>query len=201
MSTAAFDDEPVSMRVTRSFAFLDLCGFTDFVDVHGDEAAVEELAVLRATVRAVASRCGIRIDKWLGDGVMLVGVEPQPLIEAVMAIEARTAGHSQLPLRSGLASGPVIILEGDDYVGSAVNLAARLCDRAKAHQVLASAELAAVLPEGVLSKPMAGMRVRGFTKPVEVVSLTQDGDTVPSLIETGGAAIASLFDALVRRSS
>jgi len=43
--------------------------------------------------------------------------------------------------------------------------------------------------------------VRGFTKPVEVVSLTQDGDTVPSLIETGGAAIASLFDALVRRSS
>jgi len=86
-------------------------------------------------------------------------------------------------------------------VGWAVNLAARLCDKAKAHQVLASAELAAVLPEGVLSKPMAGMRVRGFTKPVEVVSLTQDGDTVPSLIETGGAAIASLFDALVRRSS
>jgi len=200
MSTAAFDDEPASMRVTRSFAFLDLCGFTDFVDVHGDEAAVEELAVLRATVRAVASRCGIRIDKWLGDGVMLGGVETQPLIEAVMAIEARTAGHSRLPLRSGLASGPVIILEGDDYVGSAVNLAARLCDRAKAHQVLASAELAADLPEGVLSKPMAGMRVRGFTKPVEVVSLTQDGDAVPSLIETGGAAIASLFDALVRRS-
>jgi adenylate cyclase len=200
MSNVAFDDEPASMRVTRSFAFLDLCGFTDFVDVHGDEAAVEELAVLRATVRAVASRCGIRIDKWLGDGVMLVGVEPQPLIEAVMAIEARTAGHSRLPLRSGLASGPVIILEGDDYVGSAVNLAARLCDRAKAHQVLASAELAADLPEGVLSKPMAGMRVRGFTKPVEVVSLTQDGEAVPSLRETGGAAIASLIDALVRRS-
>jgi len=199
-SAEMFDDEPVSMRVTRSFAFLDLCGFTDFVDVHGDEAAVEELAVLRANIRAVASRCGIRIDKWLGDGVMLVGVEPQPLIEAVMAIEARTAGHSRLPLRAGLASGPVIILEGDDYVGSAVNLAARLCDRARAHQVLASAELADDLPAGVKGKPMAGMRVRGFVKPVEVVSLSQEGDAEPSLIETGGAAIASLFDALVRRS-
>ena len=194
------------MRVTRTFAFLDLCGFTDFVDVHGDEAAVEELSALRATVRDVASRCGIRVDKWLGDGVMLVGVEPQPLIEAVMAIEARTAGlaptgRKRLPLRAGVASGPVIILEGDDYVGRAVNLAARLCDRARAHQVLAAADLTASLPAGVTGKAMAGMRVRGFNRPVEVVSLSQETDGEPSLIETGGAAIASLFDALVRRSS
>ena len=61
---------------------------------------MEELSALRANVRDVASRCGIRVDKWLGDGVMLVGVEPQPLIEAVMAIDARTAGHSRLPLRA-----------------------------------------------------------------------------------------------------
>src|SRR3979490_434475 len=109
MRPAECEDEPASMRVTRTFAFLDLCGFTDFVDVHGDEAAVEELSALRTTVRDVASRCGIRVDKWLGDGVMPVGVESQPLIEAVMAIEARTAGHSRLPLRAGVASGPVII--------------------------------------------------------------------------------------------
>ena len=95
----------------------------------------------------------------------------------------------------------MIILEGDDYVGRAVNLAARLCDRARAHQVLAAADLAADLPEGVKSKAMAGMRVRGFIRPVEVVSLAQESDAEPSLIETGGAAIASLFDALVRRTS
>jgi class 3 adenylate cyclase len=201
MSNVEFEDETASMRVTRTFAFLDLCGFTDFVDVHGDEAAVEELAALRTTVRDVASRCGVRVDKWLGDGMMLVGVESQPLIEAVMAIEARTAGHSRLPLRGGVASGPVILLEGDDYVGRAVNLAARLCDRARAHQVLAAADLADDLPDGVKSKAMAGMRVRGFIRPVEVVSLAQEGDAEPSLIETGGAAIASLFDALVRRTS
>ena len=35
-------------RVRRTFAFIDLCGFTDFVDEHGDHGAVAELQRLRA---------------------------------------------------------------------------------------------------------------------------------------------------------
>ena len=29
------------MRVERTFAFVDLCGFTRFTDTHGDEEAVD----------------------------------------------------------------------------------------------------------------------------------------------------------------
>jgi len=76
--------------VSRSFAFVDLCGFTDFVDLHGDDAAVAELRILRAGVREAAGAAGVRVDKWLGDGVMLVGVEPEPLVTAVLALGAIT---------------------------------------------------------------------------------------------------------------
>ena len=44
-----------SSRVERSFSFLDLCGFTDFADSEGDEAAVEEARCLRQVVREVVA--------------------------------------------------------------------------------------------------------------------------------------------------
>src|SRR5438132_12463113 len=118
-------------RVTRTFAFIDLCDFTDYGEAHGDDAAVAELLTLRASVRAAAPLFGVRVDKWLGDGVMLVGVESAPVVAAVMAICHRHAETGELAMRAGIAGGPVILLEGDDYVGHAVNTAARLSDRAQ----------------------------------------------------------------------
>ena len=52
-------------------------------------------------------------------------------------------------VRGGLATGPVILLDGDDYVGRAVNLATRLCDRAGSDQILAAADDGLALPSGV----------------------------------------------------
>jgi class 3 adenylate cyclase len=159
-------------RVRRSFAFVDLCGFTDFAESHGDDAAVAELTVLRATVRECASDLAVRVDKWLGDGVMLIGVEPEPLVEAVVTVEARFRGRGHLLLRGGLATGEVILLEGADYVGRSVNLAARLCDRAEPGQVLAADEGLA-LPPSVKAGPAVPMEVAGFAEPVLVVTLTR----------------------------
>ena len=78
---------PRATRVERSFAFVDLSGFTRFTDVQGDDEAVDILSAFRAVVRGVASTHGVRIAKWLGDGAMLVGVEPEPLLEALVEIE------------------------------------------------------------------------------------------------------------------
>ena len=74
-------------RVDRTFAFLDLCGFTAFTDQNGDADAYDVVAGFRAAVRQVAAERGVRLAKWLGDGVMMVGVEPEDLVEAVVDIE------------------------------------------------------------------------------------------------------------------
>ena len=76
-------------RVDRTFAFIDLSGFTAFTDAEGDGAAVRVLEEFRRTVRWVVARRGVRIAKWLGDGAMLVGVDPEQPVEAVVEIEAR----------------------------------------------------------------------------------------------------------------
>ena len=71
------------MRVHRSFAFIDLCGFTRFTDLHGDEQAVDILTRFRGDVREIASDHAVRVDKWLGDGVMLVSTDDSRLVLVV----------------------------------------------------------------------------------------------------------------------
>lgn len=156
-------------RVRRSFAFVDLSGFTALTDSDGDEKAVEVLTLFRNAVRGVAGFNGVRVAKWLGDGAMIVSIETEPLVEAILEIERRMQqGGSILPLRAGLAVGDVILFEGDDYIGRAVNLAARLCDLAQPHQVLAPLEM--VDPE-VPPDSIEHMAIKGMNHPVEVVDL------------------------------
>ena len=129
-----------------------------------------ELIALRNTVRTVTSRVGVRIDKWLGDGVMLVGVDCEPLVDAVATISAGHSRRGRLPLRAGIACGQVILLEGDDYVGSPVNLAARLSDRAEGDQILAGVD-GLTVPESVIKGVAADVLLPGFSLPVSVVAL------------------------------
>lgn len=125
------------MEVDRSFAFVDLCGFTAYTESQGSVMATQTLAAFRAASRDIASRRGVRIAKWLGDGAMVVGVEAQPVLELLLEIEHRSSSNgSSLALRSGVTFGKAILFEGDDYIGSVVNLAKRLCDAAQPHEVL-----------------------------------------------------------------
>jgi adenylate cyclase len=198
MSLPSAEARSATTRVTRTFAFIDLCGFTDFCDSHGDDAAVGELVKLRASVRAAAPLFGVRVDKWLGDGVMLVGVDVEPIVAAVVAICNQMSEVGELQMRAGIATGPVIILEGDDYVGKAVNTAARLCDRAGAGTILASAH-DLVLPEWVEAEGHPPLRVRGLAEPVQIVSLSiTDGSSPHAASLAPATAIMSVVDGLVR---
>lgn len=123
-------------RVQRSFAFLDLCGFTAYMDERGDEDAVQALAAMRTAIRSAAEEHGVRVAKWLGDGAMLVGVEHGSLMQCALAIQAWMPPRPWPPLRGGVCTGRVLVFEGDDYVGRAVNIAARLCSVAAPGQIL-----------------------------------------------------------------
>lgn len=162
------------MRVDRAFGIVDLSGFTSFSAVHGDEDAVQVLAGFRAATRDIASRRGIRVAKWLGDGAMLVGVEYEATIAAVLELEQRIDDEEgPLALRAGVTGGPVIPFEGEDYIGTQVNLAARLCDLAQSCEVLASSELQPFIPPWAEVAGTESIVVKGFTQPVEVLHVTQ----------------------------
>ena len=167
------DCDFVSRRIDRTFAFIDLSGFTAFNERAGDEQAVDVLVDFRNAVRNIASKRGVRIAKWLGDGVMLVGVEPDETVDSVLEIKALINDSAfELPVRAGIARGWVLLIEGDDHVGREVILASRLCDSAKPGQVLAPKEL--VSPLMNLNQIELGeVLVDGFAKPFQLVQLEQ----------------------------
>jgi adenylate cyclase len=163
------------MRVERTFAFIDLCGFTAFTEAHGDERAVAVLGDFRSCVRQVASDHGVRVAKWLGDGAMFVSVDEQQLVETVLEIERHFDSiRAPLALRAGVSRGPVILFEGDDHIGTAVNLAARLCDIAQPHEVLATSAVTEY-PDWVTAEAAGPVRVAGFNRRLPVFRLRRRG--------------------------
>jgi adenylate cyclase len=161
------------MRVPRTFAFVDLSGFTNYTAAFGDDAAGRLLGAFRTLTREIASERGVRIAKWLGDGCMIVSVDQQACIAFALELQHRSAEVcAPLTLRVGLATGHALLFEGDDYIGSAVNMAARLCDVAGPYEVLIPAMQLERLPEGVEAIVHGDIELRGFPGAVHVVELS-----------------------------
>ena len=159
------------MRVERCFAFVDLCGFTAFTEHFGDERTVVVLASFRTRVREIAARRGVRVTKWLGDGAMLSSVDTQAVVAMVLELGATTPAPLPLEIRAGLARGPVIMFEGDDYIGRATNVASRLCDVAGPGQVLATREVVSHVPRWVEAVDASLYPAQGFDRPLEASTL------------------------------
>jgi adenylate cyclase len=163
------------VRVHRSFAFVDVSGFTSLTEHEGDEHAVEVLTAFRSLLRDICARRGVRIAKWLGDGVMLVCVETRPLLATILELHyvvCEVAGPVQtVSIRSGITSGDVILMEGDDYIGHCVNVAARLCDLAQGGEALAVPSVMSELPRWGAAVTHKDIALRGVEKPVLAASI------------------------------
>ena len=161
------------MRVPRTFAFLDLSGFTNYTAAYGDDAAGRILGMFRTLVREVASERGVRIAKWLGDGCMVVGVEQLAVIEFVSVLERGASSVcAPLQLRAGVFKTGGLRGQNTDYIGSAVNMAARLCDYAQNVDVLMPTMHLDRLPQGVDAEPYGEIELRGFPGKLDIVRLT-----------------------------
>jgi class 3 adenylate cyclase len=99
-------------------------------------------------------------------------------------------------LRAGIATGAVLLLEGDDYIGRAVNIAARLCDVAEAGVVLACPD-DLQLPAWVHVSDQRTVTIRGIGEPIAVVTLEAEASMFETPRHNGG--LLSLVDGLARR--
>jgi class 3 adenylate cyclase len=161
--------------VHRSFAFIDVSGFTALTDVEGDERAVDVLTAFRSLLRDICARRGVRIAKWLGDGAMLVCVDTRPLLETVLelhyVVTEITGPVKTVSIRSGISSGDVILMEGDDYIGHCVNVASRLCDLAPASEAWAAPSVMDHMPSWGVAANETPVSLRGVEKAVPASSI------------------------------
>jgi class 3 adenylate cyclase len=123
---------------------------------------------------------------------LLVGVDCEPLVAAVLVIRQRLSHESRLSLRAGIASGDVIVLDGDDYVGRAVNVAARLCEVAQPGRVVAWTNHLEI-PEWATSTPMEPVRVKGMARYVDAVALEIDETATDTMWTAPARALRSIM--------
>lgn len=155
--------------------FTDLVGFSSWVLEAGDELALELLRdVARVVEPAIVGRRG-RVVKRLGDGHMAVFASPLAGIQAALEIQeglgaVEVAGHRPR-LRAGLHRGQPRQL-GGDYLGTDVNIAARVSEAAKADEVLASAAVIEAIPDAERDRldisRRRGFRAKGAPRDLEV---------------------------------
>ncbi len=128
---------------TLSFLFADLRDYTAFVEAHGDAAATALIADYRRLVRAEVAKTGGGEIKTEGDSFYVVFPTARQALQAGIGIlreadrKARERPDRPLHIGVGIHAGEPIPHEGQ-YVGSAVNIAARLAQQAAAGELLVS---------------------------------------------------------------
>jgi class 3 adenylate cyclase len=121
-----------------TFLFADLVGYTALTEAIGDAAAADLAREFRRTMCALSRDHGARQVKSMGDGVMIwIGDSSDAVSLATQTINQVGTRSDLLPVRIGVHTGPAV-RRGGDWYGSAVNVAARLADQAKANEALVS---------------------------------------------------------------
>jgi class 3 adenylate cyclase len=126
---------------TLTFLFADIRDYTAFVEEHGDARARQLIASFRRLVRAQLGVTGGGEIKTEGDSFYLVFQTAGQALRCAIAIMNQAADPQRaggaLPVGIGIHAGEPVPLEGQ-YVGSAVNIAARLGAAAGAGELLIS---------------------------------------------------------------
>ncbi len=180
-------------RAQITVASLDLRGFTLFTDTSEPEEVMELLHAYHEAMGRLVERHGGTLEHFAGDGLMIFFNDPVPIDRPVeqavrMALAMQQAFHPiadawarrghKLGLGIGISEGYATLgaigfERRWDYaaIGRVTNLAARLCGDAKAGEILLDQRTFMRIEDMAQGEPLGGYTLKGFAKPVQVVSV------------------------------
>jgi class 3 adenylate cyclase/YHS domain-containing protein len=160
-----------------TFLFADIAGFTALTEAHGDTQAAKLVADFADAVSAELPAYGASQIKTIGDALMLRINQPGDAVLLGLRIAHDIlSGHGAPAVRVGMHHGTAIE-RGGDYIGGAVNLAARVSAAATGGEVLLTADTAALAPDvdAVLYESRGRHALRNVRDPVELVAAVRQG--------------------------
>jgi class 3 adenylate cyclase/DNA-binding CsgD family transcriptional regulator len=161
-----------------TFLFTDLVGSTEVLDRLGDHAADELRRTHFSLLRQAVTASGGTEVKSLGDGLMVAFTSPGRALECAVRMQQAIAEHNQaqpgrlLQVRVGLHAGEPIRDE-DDFHGTAVVVAKRLCDQAQGGQILASDLVAGLVGKRgeYRFRSVGRLPLKGLTEPTPAMTV------------------------------
>lgn len=134
----------------------------------GDTAAATVIGRFSDLVREAASECDGRVLKQIGDEFMLVFSSGMQAVSCGRSIMAKAAAEDQFPdVRLGAHSGDALYREGD-YLGTTVNVAARVASEATRGQFLITGAVRCDLEEGDAVTSVGARTLKGVSETVEL---------------------------------
>jgi class 3 adenylate cyclase len=158
---------------THGFLFADLRGYTQFAETRGDQAAAELLARYRLLVREVIVPFHGAEIRTEGDSFYVVFPSASAAVNGGMAIlEAASAasgepGSDAIRVGIGVHAGETAE-STEGFVGSAVNIAARICALAGPGELMVSDTVRALTRTflGLQFVPRGRRRLKGISEPI-----------------------------------
>jgi class 3 adenylate cyclase len=178
------DGEPPS--IARGFLFADLRGYSAWVERHGDQAASILIGEYRELVRrAVAEHRGAEI-KTEGDSFYVAFDSPSMAVRCglrivQLAAESSAAAGGPIPVGVGVHAGETVATD-EGFVGSAVNVAARVCGQARSGEVLVTDAVRSLTRTylDAAFRPLGRRRLKGISEPMSLYRVTP-GRTVATV--------------------
>jgi adenylate cyclase len=161
-------------RVSMTFCFVDLTGFTRYTEEEGDEEALDLIERFIDTVEATLPT-EATIVKTIGDEVMVVSPEPGSLTEWAVGFLALFQERPQP--RVGIHYGAAVFREGD-YFGGDVNLAHRVVSRALGGEVLITQALVDAIDQSDFLRfdAIGEVVLKGFPDPISLYIARPEAD-------------------------
>ena len=173
---------PEPPSVARGFLFADLRNYSAWVESHGDHAAAILLRAYRDAVRrAVGEFDGAEI-KTEGDSFYVVFGSPSAAVNCglrvlELAAESQAAAGGPIPVGVGVHAGETVVTD-EGYVGSVVNVAARVCAQAGAGELLVTDAVRSLTRTylDVTFLPRGRKRLKGISEPIGLYRVTPAGE-------------------------
>jgi adenylate cyclase len=168
--------------------FSDIRGFTTFSERRSPEEVVSMLNRCLSLQADLVRKFDGDVDKYVGDAVFAHFAGPDMVLNAIRcgveihrALDAMNASSTEEPLAVGIGivTGEAILgsigsADRLDYtaIGSNVNLSARLCERAKAREILMSESAYQQVRDLVAADPVEPLDIKGFSEPIKAYRMT-----------------------------
>ena len=171
----------------RGHLFADLRGSTAFTERAGNAAGAELVRRFRQLVRDEVGRHEGAEVKTEGDAIYVVFPSASTAVMCGLAIVDKAAEARrrirELPMRVGVGvhAGEAVEVPEGGYIGTAVNLAARVCSVADAGEVLVTGTVRGIARASIPVQfvPRGKRRLKGIAEPVELFLVLPEGVRAP----------------------